>query len=76
MKTYIMRKDLAVAVAVTGILAAAALSSRAADDSPVALAKVLPEASVSLDQGLKAKGSQSQASVRSKTAPSSYRSIR
>ena len=49
-----MRKDLAVAVAVTGILAAVALSSRAGDDNPVALAKALPEASVSLDQGLKA----------------------
>jgi len=53
MKAYIMRKDLAVAVAVTGILAAVALSSRA-EDNPAALAKALPEASVSLDQGLKA----------------------
>jgi hypothetical protein len=53
MKAYIMRKDLAVAVAVTGILAAVALSSRA-EDNPGALAKALPEASVSLDQGLKA----------------------
>jgi hypothetical protein len=50
MKAYTMRKDLAVALAVTGILAAVALSSRAGDDNRVAL----PEASVSLDQGLKA----------------------
>src|SRR6266481_1572392 len=53
MKAYTMRKDLVVAVAVTGILAAVALSSRA-EDNPAALAKALPEASVSLDQGLKA----------------------
>src|SRR6266436_8723808 len=53
MKAYTMRKDLVVAVAVTGILAAVALSSRA-EDNPGALAKALPEASVSLDQGLKA----------------------
>jgi len=43
MKAYMMRKDLAVAVAVTGILAAVALSSRAGNDNPVALAKALPE---------------------------------
>ena len=49
-----MRKDLTIAVAVTGILAAVALSSCTGDDNPVALAKALPEASVSLDQGLKA----------------------
>ncbi len=48
-----MRRDLVVAVAVTGILAGVALSSRA-EDNPGALAKALPEASVSLDQGLKA----------------------
>jgi hypothetical protein len=48
-----MKKDLAVAVAVIGILAAVALPSRA-EDNPGALAKALPEASVSLDQGLKA----------------------
>ena len=53
MKAYIMRKDLAVAVAVIGILAAVALPLRA-EDNPGALAKALPEASVSLDQGLKA----------------------
>jgi hypothetical protein len=53
MKAYTMRKDLVVAVTVTGILAAIALSSRA-EDNPGALAKTLPEASVSLDQGLKA----------------------
>jgi hypothetical protein len=51
MKAYIMRKDLVVAV--TGILAAFALPS-GAEDNPSALAKALPEASVSLDQGLKA----------------------
>jgi len=48
-----MRRDLVVAVAVTGILAGVALSSRA-EDNPGALAKALPEASASLDQGLKA----------------------
>jgi hypothetical protein len=53
MKAYIMRKDFVVALAVTGILAAVALPSRAEDNSG-ALAKALPEASVSLDQGLKA----------------------
>jgi hypothetical protein len=53
MKAYIMRKDLAVAVAVTGILAGVALPSRA-EENPAALAKALPEASVLLDQGLKA----------------------
>jgi hypothetical protein len=58
MQAYTMRKDLAVALAVTGILAAVALSSRAGDDNPVALAKALPEASVSLDQGLKASESE------------------
>jgi uncharacterized membrane protein YkoI len=54
MKAHIMRKDLTIAVAVTGILAGFVLSSRAGDENPVALAKALPEASVSLDQGLKA----------------------
>ena len=58
MKTYMMRKDLTIAVAVTGIFAAVALSSWAGDDNPVALAKALPEASVSLDQGLKASESE------------------
>jgi hypothetical protein len=58
MKTYMMRKDLTIAVAVTGILAAIALSSCTGDDNPVALAKALPEASVSLDQGLKASESE------------------
>ena len=53
-----MRKDLTIAVAVTGILAAVALSSCTGDDNPVALAKALPEASVSLDQGLKASESE------------------
>jgi hypothetical protein len=53
MKAYIMRKDLAVAVVVTGILAAAALPARA-EDNPGALARALSEATVSLDQGLKA----------------------
>jgi hypothetical protein len=52
------RKDLTIAVAVTGILAAVALSSCTGDDNPVALAKALPEASVSLDQGLKASESE------------------
>ena len=53
-KAYVMRKDLTIAVTVTGILAVVALSSWAGDDNPAALAKALPEASVSLDQGLKA----------------------
>jgi hypothetical protein len=53
MKAYTMRKGLALAVAVTGILAAVTLSARA-EDNLGALAKALPEASVSLDQGLKA----------------------
>jgi len=52
-----MRKELAFAVAVIGILAAVALSSRA-EENPGALAKALPEASVSLDQGLKASESE------------------
>ena len=55
MKAYIMRKDLTFAV--IGILAAVALSSRA-EDNQGALAKALPEASVSLDQGLKASESE------------------
>jgi len=57
MKAYVMRKELAFAVAVIGILAAVALSSRA-EENPGALAKALPEASVSLDQGLKASESE------------------
>src|SRR5215472_9307229 len=57
MKAYIMKKDLAVAVAVIGILAAAALPL-SAEENPGALAKALPEASVSLDQGLKASESE------------------
>jgi hypothetical protein len=52
MKTYTMRRDFAIAV--TGILAAIALSCRAEEGNPAALAKALPEATVSLDQGLKA----------------------
>ena len=55
MKAYIMRKDLAVAV--IGILAAVALPVWA-EENPGALAKALPEASVSLDQGLKASESE------------------
>jgi hypothetical protein len=54
MKTYMMRKDLAVALALTGILAAVASSSWAEEDNPAALAKALQEASISLDRGLKA----------------------
>ena len=42
MKTYMMRKDLTIAVAVTGILAVIALSSCTEDDNPVALAKAPP----------------------------------
>ncbi len=57
MKAYIMRKDLALAVAMTGILAAVALSSRA-EDNPSALEKPLSEARVLLDQGLSASESE------------------
>ena len=50
-----MRKSLAIGIVATGILAMAGLPSRAEDnDNPAALAKALSEASVSLDQGLKA----------------------
>jgi hypothetical protein len=50
-----MRKSLAIGIVATGILALTGLSSRAEDtDNPAALAKALSEASVSLDQGLKA----------------------
>jgi hypothetical protein len=48
-----MRKSLAIAMAFAGVLAVAGLSARAADD-PAAITKALSEASVSLDQGLKA----------------------
>lgn len=53
MNAYTTRTSLVVVVAVTGILAAVSLSSRA-EDNPAELAKALREASVSLDQGLKA----------------------
>src|SRR4051794_25628855 len=53
-----MRKSLAVGLVVAGMLAAAGLVSWAEEDedeaNPAELAKVLPEASVSLEQGLKA----------------------
>jgi hypothetical protein len=52
MKAYTMRKDLIVAAVVTGILGGVALSSRA-EDNPGALAKALPEVSISLAEGLK-----------------------
>jgi hypothetical protein len=48
-----MRKSLAIAMAFAGVLAVAGMSARAEDD-PAALTKALSEASVSLDQGLKA----------------------
>jgi hypothetical protein len=48
-----MRKSLAIATAFAGVLAVASMSARAEDD-PAALTKALSEASVSLDQGLKA----------------------
>jgi len=72
MKAYIMRKDFVVALAVTGILAAVALPSRA-EDNPGALAKALPEAGARLIRGsrrVSARGSRSQASSNSKTVPS------
>src|SRR5260221_10010452 len=46
-------KSLGIGIAATAILIFASLSSRAEGDS-VALAKALPQATVSLDQGLKA----------------------
>jgi len=49
-----MAKTVTIAVAVTGILVAVALSSWAEEGDAKALAKALPEASVSLDQGLEA----------------------
>ena len=52
-----MNRRIIAAIAVIAILAAVALSSRA-EDNPGALAKALPEASVSLDQGLKASESE------------------
>jgi hypothetical protein len=48
-----MRKSLVIGIAVAGILSLGGLSAWAEDD-PAALAKALSEASVSLDQGLKA----------------------
>jgi hypothetical protein len=54
MKTYKMRRDFAVAVAATCIVAAVALSCRAEEGNPAALGKALQEANVSLGQGLKA----------------------
>jgi hypothetical protein len=50
---YTPRTSLLVVVAVTGILAAISLSARA-EDNPAELAKALPQASISLNQGLKA----------------------
>lgn len=49
-----MRKDVTIAVAVTGILSVVALSSWAEEGKSEALAKALPKAIISLDQGLKA----------------------
>ena len=50
-----MRKSLAIGTAFAALLAVASFSARAEDDdNPAALAKALSEASVSLDQGLKA----------------------
>jgi hypothetical protein len=48
-----MKKSLAIATAFAGVLAVAGMSARAEDD-PAALTKAVSEASVSLDQGLKA----------------------
>ena len=50
-----MKKSLAIGLAFAAVLAVASFSARAGDDdNPAALAKALSEASVSLDQGLKA----------------------
>jgi hypothetical protein len=54
MKAQNMRKDVTIAVAVTGILSVVALSSWAEEGKSEALAKALPKAIISLDQGLKA----------------------
>lgn len=52
----VRRKAVAIALALAGTLSLAGLASWAAEEEgdPAALAKALPEASVSLDQGLKA----------------------
>jgi len=51
----VIGKSLAIGIAAAGILVFAGLSSRAEDeDNAAALAKALPQASVSLEQGLKA----------------------
>ena len=50
-----MKKSLVIVMAFAAVLAVASFSARAGDgDNPAALAKALSEASVSLDQGLKA----------------------
>ena len=50
-----MKKSLVIGMAFAAVLAVASFSARAGDgDNPAALAKALSEASVSLDQGLKA----------------------
>ena len=49
-----MTRSLAVTLAVGNILAALASPSRSEDQNPAALAKALPQATVSLEQGLKA----------------------
>jgi hypothetical protein len=50
----VKRKILAIGIAFAATLAVAGMFARAEEDNPAALAKALPEASVSLDQGLKA----------------------
>jgi hypothetical protein len=56
MEVQVIRKRLVIGILATAILALAGSPSRADDDDndPAALAKALPEASVTLDQGLKA----------------------
>jgi hypothetical protein len=49
-----MTRSLAVTLAVGTILAALASAARSEDQNPAALAKALPQATVSLEQGLKA----------------------
>jgi hypothetical protein len=56
MEVQAIRKRLVIGILASGILALAGSLSRADDDDndPAALAKALPEAGVTLDQGLKA----------------------
>src|SRR5215471_3537894 len=54
MEDWIMIKRIALAALIGVILGVTGLPSRAEDQDPAALAKVLPQATVSLEQGIKA----------------------